>query len=277
MRLATSLSELNEALSQLNMTSGLGLVPTMGYLHEGHQALVRRSHGDGPTVVTVYVNPKQFGVGEDLERYPRDLSRDVQRAEEAGADVLFAPTDEEIYPPGYATAVHVKHLEDLHCGYYRPGHFAGVTTVLARLFGLIRPSRAYFGQKDYQQSVIVRRMVSDLALPIEIVTVPTVREPDGLALSSRNVYLTAEERRSAPEIHRILSQARNLFAEGETDAARLLGRTSAQLSRIPGFRIQYLTLVDPDTLAERDVARPGDVLLTAGYFGSTRLIDNQIL
>lgn len=278
MKLATSQPELLEALSALDTDQGVGLVPTMGFLHQGHQALIRRAQNDGPTVVTVFVNPKQFGPAEDLERYPRDLEGDLRKAEEAGGDVLYAPRVDEVYPPGFATEVRVRGLEDLHCGHFRPGHFAGVTTVLARLFGLIRPERAYFGQKDYQQSVIVERMARDLALGIRIVTVPTVREPDGLAMSSRNVYLSAEERRRAPEIHAVLAEALKLFREGETDAARLAGRTSAALARIPGFRIQYLSLVDPKSLLERDgTAREGDVLLTAGFFGTTRLIDNEIL
>lgn len=277
MRVLSSRSELTPFLKSLSPSEGLGLVPTMGYFHAGHRALMRAAKRDGPTLVSLFVNPKQFGVGEDLARYPRDLEGDMAAAEEEGVDVVYAPPVDDIFPEGFRTEVRVAGLSDLYCGYFRPGHFAGVTTVLARLFGIVRPERAYFGQKDYQQTVIVKRMVEDLALPIGIRVVPTVREADGLAMSSRNVYLSPEERRQAPMIHKTLLEADALFRAGEVEASRLLGRTSAALSRIPGFRIQYLVLVDPTTLDERRTAREGDVLLTAGFFGSTRLIDNQIL
>lgn len=249
----------------------------MGYFHEGHLTLMRQAVADGPSVASIFVNSKQFGAGEDFSRYPRDFDRDRTLAEETGIDLLFVPEDDEIYPRGFSTLVDVPQLSALYDGRFRPGHFAGVTTVLSRLFGMIGPQRAYFGQKDYQQTVIVRRMVRDLVIPVEIRVLPTVRESDGLAMSSRNVYLHSRERAEAPRIHAALEQADQLFLEGEKDASRLLGRTAAALSRIPGFRIQYLALTHPETMEEQEEAHPGDVLLTAGFFSQTRLIDNRIL
>lgn len=276
MKVARSRNELDEALLPLRR-EGVGFVPTMGYLHDGHVSLLRTAREDGPVVLSIFVNPRQFGVGEDLDRYPRDEDGDLAKAREAGVDVAFLPSVEEVYPPGYQTEVHVRPLEEIHEGRFRPGHLSGVATVLARLFGMIRPERAYFGQKDFQQSVLVKRLVEDLALGVEIFVCPTVREGDGLAMSSRNVYLSPRERAEAPRIRRTLLFADRLFREGEREASRLVGRTSAELSRIPGFRLQYLALADPLTLEEQHVAEAGDVLLMAGFFGSTRLIDNQVL
>jgi len=276
MKVARSRKELDEALLPLRQ-EGIGFVPTMGYLHDGHVSLLRAAREDGPVVLSIFVNPRQFGVGEDLDRYPRDEAGDLAKAREAGVDVVFLPGVEEVYPPGYQTEVHVRPLEEIHEGRFRPGHLTGVATVLARLFGVIRPERAYFGQKDFQQSVLVKRMVEDLALGLKIFVCPTVREEDGLAMSSRNVYLLPRERAEAPRIRKTLLFADRLFRDGEREASRLVGRASAELSRIPGFRLQYLTLADSVTLAEKAFADTGDVLLTAGFFGSTRLIDNQVL
>lgn len=276
MRVARSRRELDEALSPLPQ-EGLGFVPTMGYLHRGHISLLQAARADGPVVMSIFVNPRQFGVGEDLDRYPRDEAGDLAKARDAGVDVAFLPAVGEVYPPGYETEVHVRPLEEIHEGRFRPGHLSGVATVLARLFGMIRPERAYFGQKDFQQTVVVKRMVEDLALGVEVFVCPTVRESDGLAMSSRNVYLGPRERLEAPRIHQTLLFADRLFRDGEREATRLVGRASAELSRIPGFRLQYLTLADPVTVEEKHVAGVGDVLLAAGFFGSTRLIDNQVL
>jgi pantoate--beta-alanine ligase len=256
----------------------IGLVPTMGYLHEGHLSLLDVArHTTTFVVVSVFVNPIQFGPGEDFERYPRDLERDAALASSRGADVLFAPATREIYPDGAPRAVvDAPGLDDRLCGAFRPGHFRGVLTIVAKLFHLVRPDVAVFGQKDYQQMVLVRRMVRDLDFPVAIQAAPIVREPDGLAMSSRNAYLDAEERAQARLLHLALNDARLAHDAGVTDARDLIARVRARLAEGPLVREQYIELVDGETLEPVPRAAPGTVLALAAFVGRTRLIDNHI-
>lgn len=256
----------------------VGFVPTMGYLHEGHLALVRRAHAENErVVVSIFVNPLQFGPQEDYERYPRDLERDLALLRAERVDLVFAPPVEEMYPPGFATTVVVSGpvAERLE-GEARPGHFRGVATVVTRLLNLVQPHRAYFGWKDAQQVLVVRRLVSDLALPVEIVPVPTVREPDGLAMSSRNVYLTPEERRVAAALPQALFAALERFRTGER-AAEVLRRTVRDALAGTPVRLEYVSVSDRESFEEVErVERPA-LLLVAAWVGTTRLIDNVLL
>lgn len=255
----------------------VGLVPTMGALHAGHDALVARAQRDNQrVVVSVFVNPRQFGPTEDFTRYPRPFEADLERLEALGVDAVFHPTVEQIYPPAFKTTVDPGPLGGLLEGRSRPGHFAGVLTVVLKLFNLAQPKRAYFGQKDFQQVVLVRQLVRDFALPIRIVTVPTVREPDGLAISSRNVYLSPDQRRAAPAVHLALTSASRLFAGGETNASRLEDEARHALANIPDLQIDYLSVVEDTTLGTPNTVRPGNVLAVAVKLGSTRLIDNVV-
>lgn len=260
----------------------IGLVPTMGYLHEGHLALVdaaRASVGAGGYVVmSVFVNPLQFGPGEDLDRYPRDLPRDAALAAARGVDLLFAPTTEQVYPAGEPEVQVVPGaMADRLCSAYRPGHFRGVLTVVAKLLNLVQPDVAAFGRKDFQQAVLIRRMVRDLDFPVEVVVAPTVREPDGLALSSRNAYLSPPDHLAALALSRALAAGQEAFAAGEREAAALLATARAVLDAEPRVRVQYLELVDPDTLEPVRRADGRSVLAVAAHLGATRLIDNAAL
>jgi len=251
----------------------------MGALHEGHLSLMWRARSEcGYVVVSIFVNPTQFGPGEDFQKYPRDLGADVQRVGEVGVDLAFAPEVETMYPPGDSTFVEVTGtLVEGMCAPHRPGHFRGVTTVCARLFNIVGADRAYFGEKDYQQIQIVKRMARDLKFPLEIVPVPTVREADGLAMSSRNAYLSAEERKAAAVLYRALSQARERFAKGERVAAVLVGAAQGVIESQPIVQVQYIELRDAETLAQVDrIERPA-VLAVAAFVGKTRLIDNVVL
>jgi len=254
---------------------GVGFVPTMGYLHRGHLELIRRARAENPEVaVSIFVNPLQFGPSEDYERYPRDEERDLALLEAEGVDFAFLPTKEELYPPGFSTFVEVTGpLVERWEGAHRPGHFRGVTTVLAKLFNLVRPRRAYFGEKDFQQLAVVRRMVADLGLPLEIVGVPTVREPDGLALSSRNVYLTSEHRRQAAKLYQALTRAREVAKAGGS-VAEAEEAARAVIATIPDFSLDYLAIVDPETLEPLASWVPGARAIVAGRFPEVRLIDN---
>jgi pantoate--beta-alanine ligase len=256
----------------------VGLVPTMGYLHEGHASLARRARAENDLVVlTVFVNPTQFAPGEDLDRYPRDLPRDLAVAEAAGVDLVFHPDADEMYDPGHATWVDVEGLADHLCGARRPGHFRGIATVVTKLLALCRPDRAYFGQKDAQQAFIVTRLAADLDLSAEIIVCPIVREADGLAMSSRNVYLTPEEREQAPALFAALGKAEALVAAGERDAGAVVAAVGARLAQAQLAQVEYVELVATGTLTP--IARlEGRVLLAlAVRFGRTRLIDNTVL
>jgi pantoate--beta-alanine ligase len=252
----------------------VGLVPTMGAFHEGHLSLIRACRADNDyCVVSIFVNPTQFGPGEDLEHYPRRLERDCALAQQLGVDLVFAPSAQDMYPEGFCTWVTVERLTEGLCGRFRPGHFRGVTTVVAKLFNIVQPHRAYFGEKDYQQLLVVRRMVADLNMPVEIVARPTVREPDGLAMSSRNEYLSAEERALAPALYQALQRAAEAVRSGATgpQAEEIVRR---ELSRTPQFRLQYVQAVHPETLEPATWAGPPMVIAAAAYLGHTRLIDN---
>ncbi len=256
----------------------IGLVPTMGFLHEGHLALVDQARrGADAVVLTIFVNPLQFATGEDLDRYPRDLARDQSLAAARGVDLLFVPETATMYPPGTETRVVPGEAADRWEGASRPGHFTGVLTVVAKLFNLLRPDVAVFGQKDIQQVTLVRAMVRDLDWPLDLVVVPTVREPDGLALSSRNGYLTPRERTQALGLHTALSAAADTWRSGERAAGQIERVVRSALGRFPGVGLDYIACVEPRQLRPVDVAAPGTVLAIAARVGTTRLIDNVIL
>jgi len=266
------------AEAQRRAGRSIGLVPTMGALHEGHLSLIRRSRADNDVaVMTLFVNPMQFDRKDDLARYPRDLDRDADLAKAAGAEVIFHPSAEEMYPKGYATYVTVEGLTDRWEGATRPGHFRGVATVCTKLFAVCRPHRAYFGQKDYQQSLVIRRLVADLNLGFEIVVLPTVREADGLALSSRNVLLGPEERRQALVLSQALAGAQAAVKAGARDAERLRGEIEARIRRVPLAAVDYVAVCDPDTLEPLTRISGRAVALVAVRFGAVRLIDNVSL
>lgn len=255
----------------------IGLVPTMGAFHEGHVSLMRRARADNDVVVvSIFVNPIQFGHGEDFDSYPRDVNSDLAQAERAGVDLVFAPPVEAIYPKGFRTYVEVTELTERLCGASRPGHFRGVTTVVAKLFNLIRPHRAYFGQKDYQQSVTVRRLAADLNFDLGIVVLPTVREADGLAMSSRNVRLTPPQRRAASVLYASLSRAEEQIRAGEHSAEAILENIRAMIEVEPLARIDYVVLCDPETLQPLDRIESPALIALAVRFGETRLIDNLL-
>lgn len=266
------------SLSLRSQGKTIGFVPTMGYFHEGHLSLMRRARRECDIVViSIYVNPLQFGPREDFDRYPRDLERDLRMAEEAGVDIVFAPSDEEMYPEGFQTFVEVTELTRGLEGFYRPGHFRGVTTVVAKLFNIVLPHKAYFGEKDFQQLRVIQRMVRDLNFPIEIVPCPTVRETDGLAMSSRNTYLSAEERAAATVLYRSLKAADELFRGGERNVSRLKAKIWEVLATEPQVRPQYVEIVDAETFESiSHIDRPA-VILLAAFVGRARLIDEWVL
>ncbi|MEK7310616.1 MAG: pantoate--beta-alanine ligase [Chloroflexota bacterium] len=260
------------------LTGSFGLVPTMGALHEGHLSLVRRARAENDHVgVSIFVNPTQFGPNEDLSKYPRPIERDLQLLEAEGADLVWMPTPDMVYPPGFQTYVTVENVTQPLEGGHRPNHFRGVATVVAKLFNVFTPDRAYFGQKDAQQAVVVKRMAADLNFPLEIVVCPTVREPDGLAISSRNVYLSAEERKAATVLYRALSAAKEAFDNGERDGEKLRAIMSSIIAAEPLARADYVSAADPDTLAELNRVHNGVLLSMAVRIGGTRLIDNFLL
>jgi pantoate--beta-alanine ligase len=257
----------------------LGLVPTMGYLHEGHLSLVRQARAEcGAVAVSIFVNPTQFGPREDLARYPRDLERDLGLLRQEQVDLVFVPSVAEVYPDGYSTYVDVRAVTEMLEGAVRPGHFQGVATVVCKLFNIAQPTRAYFGQKDAQQTVVVRKMVRDLDMPLEVVVAPTAREPDGLALSSRNVYLSAEQRRAAGVLIRALRAAGERYAAGERSAEELRRTMREVLESEPLASPEYISVADPFTLQELgEVGAAGALCSLAVRFGATRLIDNLVL
>jgi len=269
-----------DALCRLARANGqrLGLVPTMGALHEGHLSLVRAAKARCDTVtVSLFVNPTQFGPNEDLAKYPRPYERDRELLEKEGVAILFAPSAEEMYPQGKATWVVVEGLSERLDGRSRPGHFRGVTTVVSKLFHIIEPDVAFFGQKDAAQSAVIRRMVRDLSFPVEIVICPIVREPDGLAMSSRNAYLNPDERHRALALHRSLKRVEDEFRGRERRAATLIAAATKVFAQEPQVRLDYFEIVDPDTLDPVDQIERPALVAVAAYVGSTRLIDNRIL
>jgi pantoate--beta-alanine ligase len=277
-KLFKKIKEIRSFLKELRRNGSnlsVGFVPTMGYLHKGHMELIKLSKLQNEiTVVSIYVNPLQFGAGEDYERYPRDLERDLAMCEEAGVDVVFAPEDQEMYPELPKVKIDIPGLTDRLEGAYRPGHFNGVAIVVLKLLHIVQPDRAYFGEKDYQQLKVVERLVKDLSLPVEIVPVPTVREEDGLACSSRNVYLSPEERQSASAIYKSFLLAQKLFQSGNTNANLLKEAIKDFLSKQPHVRkIDYVEITDEELNPVEEV-KEGDRVLVALYVGNTRLIDN---
>ncbi len=279
MQIITSIEQM-QRICQNKRQNGLeiGLVPTMGYLHQGHISLMEQAVKETDfRVATIFVNPSQFGPNEDLDRYPRDLDADMAKAEKAGIDILFCPQAEDIYPPAYATYISPEHLENRLCGKSRPGHFRGVCTICLKLFNIIQPHRAYFGKKDAQQFLILKRMIKDLNLNIDIIGLPIVREEDGLAMSSRNVYLSDDERKQALCLSRGLKRAQDAHKHGQKDAEALLSLVDEVIKQAPLAKLDYLELVDREAfLPLKSLDRPS-LLAVAVYFGQTRLIDNIML
>ena len=256
----------------------VGFVPTMGFLHDGHLSLVLQARQEcASAVVSIFVNPTQFGPGEDLSRYPRNLARDQAMLESEDVDILWLPTPEQMYPPGYQTWVTVEEASNPLEGAARPGHFRGVATVVAKLFNAVQPDMAYFGQKDAQQVAVIRQMTRDLNFPVEIVVCTTARETDGLAMSSRNLYLNAQERKAATVLFRSLSAAKDAFAGGERDARKLRMKMEEILAGEVLARPQYISCAHPLTLQELDIITDDALLSMAVYVGTTRLIDNVLL
>lgn len=273
-------AEARRLVTELKRYGGtLGMVPTMGYLHEGHRSLMAQARRENERVVaTIFVNPTQFGPNEDFERYPRDLDRDLAACEAEGVDWVYAPDVPELYPHGPGTmVVPPPELTDRLCGGFRPGHFAGVATVVSKLFALWQPDRAYFGQKDYQQTVVIERLVADLCLPVSVVVAPTIREPDGLAKSSRNVYLSPEERMRALALPRALQAAWETARREGATPAQVLEAARSVLAEVPALSVQYVEVVDPLTLSPATDLAGDRVVLVAAYAGKTRLIDNVSL
>jgi len=276
MRVANTISDARALRQQLK--GSVGFVPTMGFLHEGHLALVRRAKMENSAVVvSIYVNPAQFGPREDLGAYPRDLDRDLELLEKEGTDIVFVPSDDEVYPREFSSWVDVEKVTERLEGASRPGHFRGVATVVAKLFNIVQPTRAYFGQKDVQQVVVIKKMVADLNMGIEIVVVPTVRESDGLAMSSRNVYLNPEQRQAATVLFKALALARQLREGGEGDAETIRRQMTALIRKEPLAQIDYVSIADAVTLGELTLIDRPAVACLAVRMGKTRLIDNMPL
>jgi pantoate--beta-alanine ligase len=279
MRIVATIQEMQSTCRALRHAGkSLGLVPTMGALHEGHLSLVKASRAAcDVTAASIFVNPAQFAPNEDLAKYPRPFEADCALLENEGVDLVFAPSVEEMYPSGGATWVEVEGVGDRLDGASRPGHFRGVATIVAKLFHISAPTHAYFGQKDAAQLAVLRKMVHDLNFDLRIVGCPIIREPDGLAMSSRNRYLSAEERKQALVLSRALLAASGLVAGGETSAAKLLVATHSVMDREPGARIDYIAVVDPDTLEAVEDVKRGGLIAVAAYVGTTRLIDNLLI
>lgn len=278
MKLVKTIKEVREIVNEWKREGlSVGLVPTMGYLHEGHQSLIEKSVSmNDRTVVSVFVNPIQFGPNEDLEAYPRDINRDMALVEAAGGDLIFNPEPSEMYPGHFTTLVNTTEVTELLCGARRPVHFGGVCTVVSKLFNIVKPDRAYFGQKDAQQLAVIKRFVKDLNFDIEIIPCPIVREADGLAKSSRNTYLSAEERKAALILSKSLSLGLEAVRNGERDSKKVIEIITNNLNKEPMARIDYVEVVDNENIQRTDVIK-GEVLVAiAVYIGRTRLIDNFI-
>ena len=276
MQVINTIAEMRKLRRQLS--EPVGFVPTMGYFHEGHLSLVRQARKENPTVVvSIFVNPTQFGPGEDFQDYPRDLNHDLELLEREKVDIVFVPSEEEMYPRDFNSWVDVEKVTERLEGASRPGHFRGVATICAKLFNIIQPTRAYFGQKDAQQAIVIKKMVADLNMNLEIVVVPTVRESNGLAMSSRNTYLNPEERQAATVLFKALSLARELWHGGEKDADKIRHQMTSLIQKEPLAKIDYVSIADANTMEElKKIDRPAIVFL-AVRIGKTRLIDNVVL
>jgi len=279
MKVIKKIDETRRAVSGIKSRGmSIGFVPTMGYLHEGHLSLARESiRKAGVTVVSIFVNPAQFGPREDFKEYPRDLNRDSEVLEKEGVDYLFVPEADEMYPQGYKTYVEVCDLQDKLCGRSRPGHFRGVCTVVLKLFNIINPDISYFGQKDYQQAIILKRMVKELNLEVKIEVLPIIREEDGLALSSRNKYLTQEERKAALVLSKSLKEAKSVVEKGQRDPAAIIKAMKEIIGREPLAKIDYVEIVDMDNLDPVARIEKEALVALAVFIGKVRLIDNTIL
>ena len=278
MQILSGISETRAALAELHRNGSVGFVPTMGALHAGHRSLVQAARQRcGVVVASIFVNPTQFGPNEDFTRYPHTLENDCHMLEAEGVDLVFTPRAETMYPPNASTFIEVGGISERLDGASRPGHFRGVATVVAKLFHIVQPDFAFFGQKDAAEVAVMRQMVRDLDFPVEMVVCPTVREPDGLAMSSRNRYLSAEERAQALALHRALDAAQTLAVQGERRAQGLLRAMTETLQQESGVHVEYVAVVDPDTLLPLDTIQRGALLAVAAYVGSTRLIDNIVL
>jgi len=276
MKVVEKIGEMRRLRQQL--AEPVGFVPTMGYLHDGHLALVKQARAENPSVVvSVFVNPTQFGPREDFKQYPRDTQHDLALLEKEETDIVFMPPVDEMYPPQFDSRVEVGKLTERLEGASRPGHFRGVTTIVAKLFNIIQPNRAYFGQKDAQQLLVIKKMAADLNMNLEIVAVPTVREPDGLAMSSRNTYLNPQERQAALVLYKALGLAQELWSQGERDAGRIRRQMKALIRKQPLAGIDYVSIADTETLDELDTLKPPALVSLAVRIGKTRLIDNVVL
>jgi pantoate--beta-alanine ligase len=275
MKVIENIAEMRQARRELD--NPLGFVPTMGFLHEGHLSLVKRAREENESVaVSIFVNPTQFGPREDFKSYPRDTRRDLNMLQPY-ADIVFIPPAEEMYPPGFSSWVDIEDITDVLEGAKRPGHFRGVATVCTKLFNIVQPERAYFAQKDAQQLLVIKKMVKELDTPLEIVTCPTVREPDGLAMSSRNTYLNTDQREAATVLYRALELAQQLYGNGERDANTIRRRMTEMIEREPLAVIDYISVADTETLKELDNIEGKALVSMAVKFGTTRLIDNVVL
>ncbi len=276
MQVVETIDEMRRLRSKL--TEPVGLVPTMGYLHDGHLSLVKRARTENTSVVvSIFVNPTQFGPQEDLKNYPHDTKHDLALLEKEETDIVFMPSAEEMYPPQFDSWVEVSKVTERLEGAFRPTHFKGVATVVAKLFNIVQPTRAYFGQKDAQQAIVIKKMVADLNMNLEVVACPTVRESDGLAMSSRNTYLNPEQRRAAVVIYQSLSLAQQLWSQGERDAERIRQEMIALIKKQPLANIDYVSIANTETLEELDTISPPALISLAVRFGKTRLIDNVVL
>lgn len=276
MKIITNIPEMQSlSLSEKRAGKKIGFVPTMGYLHEGHLSLIRAARSATDlVVVSIFVNPKQFGAGEDFDRYPRNLKRDTALAKEAGADIIFHPSTAEMYPDGFSTYVEETKLSQHLCGLSRPAHFRGVTTVVLKLLNIVQPDVAYFGQKDAQQALIVRRMVRDLNVPVHIEVLPIVREDNGLAISSRNEYLSPKQREQATVLHKALRETQRLVDAGERKAGTIERKIREIIESAPEAKIDYVSIVNGDTLDDVEDLRGNILIALAVFVGKTRLIDN---
>ncbi|MCJ7811729.1 pantoate--beta-alanine ligase [bacterium] len=279
MKIITTVKEMQTEADQIRQSGRIiGFVPTMGYLHEGHISLLRIARKQTDVVVlSIYVNPTQFAPHEDLDRYPRDFERDRKLAEQESVDIIFYPSNKEMYPPGYHTTVHVEKLTETLCGTSRPFHFQGVTTVCTKLFHAVKPHVAVFGQKDAQQAIVIRQMVKDLDMDMEIIVAPIIREKDGLAMSSRNIYLSPEERENALALHRSLKIAEDMIHNGERKSGIILKTMRDHLEEKKHIRIDYIEIVHPETLESLDTIKKHALIALAVFAGKTRLIDNTII
>lgn len=279
MRVIETINDLKAIIkSQKTSNKSIGFVPTMGYLHEGHLSLAKQSISDNDfTIMSIFVNPTQFGPNEDFDKYPRDTERDLSLAENVGVDVVFMPSVEELYPQGYKTYVEVNDITEVLCGASRKGHFRGVTTIVSKLFNIVTPDKAYFGQKDAQQAIVIKKMVSDLNIQVEVVTCQIIRESDGLAMSSRNVYLSPEERSAAVILSQTLFWAEKEILNGQNDIALIIEKIKNKISSEELAKIDYVEALDLSTLEPIKTSNDSILIALAVWFGKTRLIDNVMI